>query len=94
MARALATNPRLVLLDEVLGGLNSLEMGQAMELIGLIREKLGTTIVWIEHVMGAIMRLSERVLVLDQGSLICQGTPERVSQDRAVIEAYLGEQDA
>lgn len=94
MARALATNPRLILLDEVLGGLNSLEMGQAMELIGQIRAKLGTTIIWIEHVMGAIMRLSERVLVLDQGSLICQGTPEQVSQDRSVIEAYLGEQDA
>jgi branched-chain amino acid transport system ATP-binding protein len=94
MARALATNPRLILLDEVLGGLNSLEMGQAMDLISLINREMGTTVIWIEHVMGAIMRLSQRVLVLDQGELIFTGTPEQVAQDRRVIEAYLGEQDA
>lgn len=94
MARALATNPRLILLDEVLGGLNSLEMGQAMDLIRLIHQDMGATVIWIEHVMGAIMRLSQRVLVLDQGELIFTGTPEQVAQDRRVIEAYLGEQDA
>ncbi len=94
LARALATGPRLILLDEVLGGLNTLEMDQALNLIGLIRDRLGITIVWIEHIMGAIMSLSERILVLDQGRLICQGAPQEVARDPQVITAYLGEQDA
>jgi len=94
LARALATGPRLLLLDEVLGGLNSREMAEALDLMRLIRDRFQVTIFWIEHVMGAIMRLSERILVLDQGRLICQGPPEQVSRDRRVIEAYLGEQHA
>jgi branched-chain amino acid transport system ATP-binding protein len=94
LARALATGPKLILLDEVLGGLNTLEMDQALNLINLIRDRLRITVVWIEHIMGAIMSLSERVLVLDQGALICQGTPELVASDPQVITAYLGEQDA
>jgi branched-chain amino acid transport system ATP-binding protein len=94
LARALATGPKLILLDEVLGGLNTLEMDQALNLINLIRDRLRITIVWIEHIMGAIMSLSERILVLDQGALICQGTPQAVACDPQVITAYLGEQDA
>lgn len=94
MARGLATNPKLILLDEVLGGLNTLEMSQALNLIGSIRDRFKITIVWIEHIMGAIMRLSERILVLDQGRLICKGSPEAVAQDPHVIQAYLGAQDA
>lgn len=94
LARALATNPRLILLDEVLGGLSSLEMNQALDLIRAIRDRLKITILWIEHVMGAVMRLCEHILVLDQGKLICEGSPETVSNDTRVIEAYLGEADA
>jgi branched-chain amino acid transport system ATP-binding protein len=94
LARALATNPRLILLDEVLGGLSSLEMTQALDLIRFVRDRLGMTILWIEHVMGAIMTLSERVFVLDQGLLICEGPPQKITCDSGVIQAYLGEADA
>ena len=94
VARALATGPRLILLDEVLGGLSSMEMSQALDLIRAIRDRFGVTVLWIEHVMGAIMSLSESVLVLNQGRLICQGAPAEVTRDKRVIEAYLGEPDA
>ncbi len=94
LARALTTNPRLILLDEVLGGLSSLEMAEALDLIRIIRDRLKITILWIEHVMGAIMTVSERVFVLDQGLLLCEGPPDKVARDPGVIEAYLGEADA
>jgi branched-chain amino acid transport system ATP-binding protein len=94
LARALTTKPRLILLDEVLGGLSSLEMSQALELIRTIRDRLEITVLWIEHVMGAIMSLSERLFVLDQGQLICEGPPDKVARDPGVIQAYLGEADA
>lgn len=90
MARALATSPRLVLLDEVLGGLNTQEIGQAVELIQRIRDERGQTIFWIEHVMGAIMSAAERVIVLDQGRKLMEGTPNEVVNDERVIKAYLG----
>jgi branched-chain amino acid transport system ATP-binding protein len=93
VSRALATGPRLILLDEVLGGLNTLEMAQAIELVRTIRDRFQVTVFWIEHVMGAIMRVSERVLVLDQGRLICEGHPQEVARDPQVIKAYLGEKD-
>lgn len=92
LARALAAGPKLILLDEVLGGLNSVEMAASLELIKSIRDRFEITVVWIEHIMGAIMSVCERVIVLDQGSMICQGTPETVCQDPGVIQAYLGEQ--
>ncbi|HDR14913.1 MAG TPA: ABC transporter ATP-binding protein [Desulfobacteraceae bacterium] len=94
LARALATGPRLILLDEVLGGLNTSEIPEGVDLIRTIRDKFQVTVFWIEHIMGAIMRLSERVLVLDQGRLISEGSPEKVSRDPLVVEAYLGEQNA
>ena len=94
MARALATRPRVLLLDEVLAGLNPSEILQALELIGVIRAELNVTIFWIEHVMGAIMKASDRIIVLDQGEKIKEGTPEEVVSDLRVIEAYLGEADA
>lgn len=92
LARALGANPKLILLDEVLGGLNSIEMETALKLIKSIRDRFEITVVWIEHIMGAIMTVCDRVIVLDQGALICQGTPEEVCRDPLVIRAYLGEQ--
>jgi branched-chain amino acid transport system ATP-binding protein len=94
MARALATKPRILLLDEVLAGLNPSEILQALELIEVIRTQLKMTIFWIEHVMGAIMKASDRIIVLDQGGKIKEGKPEEIVSDPMVIEAYLGESDA
>ncbi|NWG01465.1 MAG: ABC transporter ATP-binding protein [Syntrophaceae bacterium] len=94
MARALATEPRAILLDEVLAGLNPSEILQALALIETIRSKLKMTIFWIEHVMGAIMKASDRIIVLDQGEKIKEGKPEEIVSDPRVIGAYLGETDA
>jgi branched-chain amino acid transport system ATP-binding protein len=90
LARALATGPRLLLLDEVLGGLNTQEVGQAVELIQKLREEQGQTIFWIEHVMGAIMSAAERIIVLNQGTTLMEGSPSEVVNDERVIHAYLG----
>ncbi len=93
IARALATRPKLILLDEVLGGLNTGEITRALDLIRAIRDRFGVTILWIEHVMGALMQVVERLLVLDAGRLLCQGDPQTVVNDPRVIKAYLGETD-
>jgi branched-chain amino acid transport system ATP-binding protein len=90
IARALATLPSVLLLDEVIGGLNLTEIAQTMHLIRGLRDR-GITIFMIEHVMKAIMGLSDRIMVLHHGELIAQGTPVEVANDQRVITAYLGE---
>lgn len=89
LARALATEPKLLLLDEVLAGLNPSEIRDIVPVIRGLCDR-GITILMIEHVMQAVMRLSEHVFVLAEGSIIAEGTPAQVAADRAVVEAYLG----
>ena len=89
MARALATKPKLLLLDEVMAGLTPTEIEAVVELVQKIRES-GVTILMIEHIMAALMKLSDRVVVLDHGNLIAEGTPTEITQNERVIESYLG----
>ena len=89
IARALATHPKVLLLDEAVSGLNPTETETMMDLIRKIQSR-GITVFMIEHIMKAVMGLSNRILVLNFGELIAQGTPEEVSMNKDVIEAYLG----
>jgi len=90
VAGALATKPEVLLLDEVMAGLNPTEVAQAMELVTRIRDK-GISVIMIEHVMKAIMNVCERILVLHHGQKIAEGTPQEIATSRTVIKVYLGE---
>lgn len=90
IARALATKPSLLLLDEVMAGLNTAEIEEAMHLIKQIRDS-GITIIVVEHVMKAVMNISDRVIVLSAGEIIAEGKPEEIINNKKVIEAYLGD---
>jgi branched-chain amino acid transport system ATP-binding protein len=92
IARALATNPRLLILDEPAAGMNPQETAELMELIRSIREQFNLTILLIEHDMSLVMGVCERIYVLDYGQIIAEGSPEEIRNNKRVIEAYLGEE--
>ncbi len=94
LGRALAMEPRLLLLDEPMTGMNQEEKEDTARFVLDIHERHGTTILLIEHDMGLVMDIADRVLVLDFGRKIAEGTPEEIRQDQAVIQAYLGEEHA
>lgn len=92
IARALATRPKLLLLDEPAAGMNASEIGQLMEFIAWIRREFDLTIILIEHSMRLVMAVCERLKVLDFGTTIAEGDPSKIRADRRVLEAYLGEE--
>jgi len=91
LARALAAKPEILLLDEVMAGLNPSEVAEAMKLIQRLRDEMGITIFMVEHIMKSVMGISDRIVVLESGQQIAEGTPKEISENPAVIEAYLGE---
>ena len=90
-AKALAGRPRLLLLDEVMAGLTETELAASVQIVRKVRDTFGTTILWVEHVMSAVIELAERAIVLNFGKLLAEGAPEVVMRNSDVIDAYLGE---
>ena len=90
LARALAGRPRLLLLDEVMAGLNDTELRASIDIVRTARDQLGVTVIWVEHVMKAVMSLAERVVVLNFGRILVDGPPEVAMRDPEVVAAYLG----
>jgi ABC-type branched-subunit amino acid transport system ATPase component len=92
LARAIAGQPQLLVLDEVMAGLNDAELESSIQIIRTIRDQFHMTIIWVEHVMKAVMSLAERTVVLNFGNVLIEGLPKEVMRHPAVIEAYLGEE--
>jgi len=90
MAKALAGRPKVLLLDEVMAGLNEAELAHSVNIVRSVRDTFGTTILWVEHVMSAVIQLAERAIVLNFGQLLAEGEPEVVMRDPHVVDAYLG----
>ena len=90
LARAVAGRPRLLLLDEVMAGLNETELQTSIDIVKTARDRLGVTIIWVEHVMTAVLSLAERVVVLNFGEVLADGPPATVMRDPEVASAYLG----
>ena len=90
MAKALAGRPDVLLLDEVMAGLNDSELAASVAIVRNVRDQLGTAILWVEHVMSAVIQLAERAIVLNFGTLLADGAPEVVMRDPQVVDAYLG----
>jgi ABC-type branched-subunit amino acid transport system ATPase component len=93
LATALATKPKLLLLDELMAGLTFVEIDETLEELRRINEQMGITLIVVEHVMKAIMQLCQRIIVLNYGQIIAEGTPKEVANNKMVIEAYLGEEE-
>jgi branched-chain amino acid transport system ATP-binding protein len=91
LGRALATKPELLLLDEMMAGLNPTEIEEAMQLVKRVRDS-GVTLIVVEHVMRAVMGISDRIMVLNVGEKIAEGTPQEIASNQQVIEAYLGQE--
>jgi ABC-type branched-subunit amino acid transport system ATPase component len=91
MAKALAGRPKVLLLDEVMAGLNESELAASVAIVRTVRDELGTAILWVEHVMSAVIQLAERAVVLNFGKVLAEGVPDVVMRDPQVVDAYLGQ---